>query len=231
MHAAGGICRGDKNIMDQDRRDAQAWAKEWSIRRKNMRIVGVVAAALILIAFYHMLSFITIHATRTTYGSEEEMRAALQGRFEVDKYEDIVIEGDDITLTYYDISHYDKEYAERYGYGEYGDSVYDDRIIEWDYRHGVIKCEWMSDITVTKDGALRYYEQNFWKTDKPKPEPFDPSILKNPEGTENSDEMTEEEQAAEEAVEENRQETEGAAEDAGVPTDGTAAEAAGTETD
>ena len=80
--------------------------------------------------------------------SEEEMRAAMQGRFVYDMYEDFYFEGDTVTKTYYSISHYDREYAEQYGYEEYGDSVYEDTVVKWDYRRGVIKCKWMEDIIV-----------------------------------------------------------------------------------
>ena len=113
--------------MDQDRRDAAAWAKEWQIKQKNRRLlfvlVGILAAALII----WVISFITIHAERSTFGSVEEMRLAMQGRYAIERdYEDIIIDGDEITLTYMSLSHYDRDYAEKYGYDYYGDdSVYE----------------------------------------------------------------------------------------------------------
>lgn len=203
--------------LDQDRRDAKAWAQEWHIKQKNMKFLRVVAIIAAIAALYFITNFAIVHATRTTFGSVEEMRAALQGRFETDYCEDIEIIGDDITLTYYEISHYDSEYAEKYGYSEYEDSVYDDKIVEWDYRHGLIKCEWMSDIKVDKDGNLRYYSETFVKTDAPKPEPIDPSTLTG--GSVTWDTEGEDPEAideAAEAVQEEQEMTEESAEEAGV---------------
>ena len=146
--------------------------------------------------------------------------AFMQGRYEESQYyEDVIIEGDQITLTYYEMSHYDREYAERYGY-EYDseDSVYDDRIVEWDYRHGVIKTKWMGDIIVDKNGNIRrndrYYD-TYYKTDKPRPEPIDPSTLNNPEGNADAEISPEEESAIEER-EQDLEATDDAAEDAGT---------------
>jgi predicted nucleic acid-binding Zn ribbon protein len=34
--------------MNQDRRDAEAWAKEWYIRQKNRRLLMVLAGALLI---------------------------------------------------------------------------------------------------------------------------------------------------------------------------------------
>ena len=51
------------------------------------------------------------------------------------------------------------------------------------------------------------------KTNEPRPEPIDPSTLSNPEGDEDADISTEEEEAFEER-EESRESTEDAAEDA-----------------
>lgn len=198
---------------EQDRRDANAWATEWNIKRRNRSVLLAVGAVLVIAAFIWLSNLISIHATRTTFGSEEEMRAALQGRFETDYCEDIEIVEDNITLTYYEISHYDQDYAEKYGYSEYDDSVYDDVVKEWDYRHGVIKCKWMSDITVDSSGNLKYYSQTFVKTDDPKPVPFDPSVLTNKEETEGSDregspELEEAEEEAFEASKDGLEETE-----------------------
>ena len=160
--------------MDQDRRDAAAWAKEWQIKQKNRRLLMVLGGIAI------------IHIERTTFGSVEEMRAAMQGRYAIERdYEDIYIDGDTITLTYLSYSHYDRRYAEEYGYNyDEEDSVYEDDVAEWDYRHGVIKTRWMGDIIVDKNGNIRrgdYSYSTFYRTDKPRPEPIDPSTLENKE--------------------------------------------------
>jgi hypothetical protein len=206
--------------MDQDRRDAAAWAKEWQIKRKNRKILYAIGIILGIALIGFMISFLVVHTQRSTFGSEEAMRAACQGRYEESSYyEDIIIEEDKVTLTYLEISHYDREYAEKYGYEyDYNDSVYDDRVTEWDYRHGVIKTEWMGDLIVDKNGNIRRgdrYYSTFYKTDKPRPEPIDPSTLSNPEGDEDADISTEEEEAFEER-EESLESTEDAAEDAVV---------------
>ncbi len=189
--------------MDQDRRDAAAWAKEWQIKQKNRRLVLVIVGLIAIAAIGYLISFITIKAERTTFKSVEDMRAAMQGRYAIERdYEDIIIEGDDITLTYMSFSHYDRDYAERYGYDYFGDdSVYEDHVREWDYRHGVIKTDWMGDLVVDKYGNIRRgdsYYYTFYKTDKPRPEPIDPSTLKNPEGNEGAEITPEEEEAVEE---------------------------------
>lgn len=195
--------------MTEDRRAANAWAMEWQIKQKNRRIILTIVAILLIIAICFGIKFITVHATRTTYGSEEEMRAALQGRFETDYCEDIEIIGDDLILTYYEISHYDVDYAEKYGYSQYDDSVYEDTVAKWDYRNGVIKMNWMSEIKVDKDGNLVYYDTPFQKTDAEKPIPFDPSILNKDSAEETPEaELSEEEQEAAEAAQESLEETE-----------------------
>ena len=204
--------------MDQDRRDAAAWAKEWQIRQKNRRILYVLAAIALIAAVSFTIKFVIVHTERTTFGSEEEMRAAMQGRYARERdYEDIIIEGDTITQTYLAFSHYDREYAERYGYDyDEEDSVYDDTIVEWDYRHGVIKTEWMGDIIVDKDGNIRRgdsYYGTFYKTDTPRPEPIDPATLEHPEGSINAELSPEEEEAIEER-DESQQMTEDALEEA-----------------
>ena len=207
---------------EQDRRDAAAWAQEWQIRRKNRRIILIVSAIIAVIALYFIIGLVKVQLTRTTYGSEEEMRAALQGRFETDYAEDIEIIGDDIYVTYYEISHYDADYAETYGYSEYGDYVYDDRIVRWDYRHGVIKCSWMSDIIVNKDGDLVQYSSTvFRKTDADKPVPIDPSTLGDPGDTSGtgSDDWSWTDEETEDALdmrEDSLEELQDEAEDAGV---------------
>ena len=142
----------------------------------------------------------------------------MQGRYAIERDSaDIIIEGDDITLTYLSFSHYDRQFAERYGYDYSGeDSIYEDHIEEWDYRNGVIRTQWMGDIFVDKNGNIRRgdnYYSTFFKTDKPRPEPIDPSTLTNPEGDINADISAEDEQLFEER-EEIIESTEDAAEDA-----------------
>ena len=203
--------------MDNDRRDARTWAQEWSIRQRNLRIIKVLAIIAIIIALYFVIHFITVTATRTTFHSVEEMRAAMQGRYETDYCEDIEIIGDDVTLTYYEISHYDPDYAEKYGYSGYDDSVYEDSVEKWDYRNGVIKCRWMDDLIIDKQGNIRYYNQTFVKTDADRPVPFDRSILDQDSSTEEpEDYLTEDELNALDASKDSLDQTEEAAEDAGV---------------
>ena len=220
--------------MTQDRRDAMHWAEEWRIKQRNKRILLIVVAVLAVALLAFIINYVSIMVSRTTYASEEEMRAALQGRYETDYAEDIVIDGDSLTLTYYNQSHYDLEYAEKYGYSDYEDSIYDDEIVEWDYRRGQIKLKWMDTITVDKSGNLVYYHQQYKKTNEPKPTPLDPSLLSQyKQGYEDglnageedagaSDDaasgagLTEEEQEAQDAVQESQDETQAAAEEAGV---------------
>ena len=221
--------------MTQDRRDAMHWAEEWRIRQRNKRILLIVLAIVAVALLAFIINYVSIMVSRTTYASEEEMKAALQGRYETDYAEDIVIDGDSLTLTYYNQSHYDLEYAEKYGYSDYEDSVYDDEVVEWDYRRGQIKLKWMDTITVDKSGNLVYYHQQYKKTNEPKPTPLDPSILsqykkvyedsldgQEEEAEDGSDtaasgtEMTDEEQKAQDAVQESQDETQEAAEEAGV---------------
>ena len=224
---------GKNNNYDQNRREAMYWAEEWSLKQRRKKVFlalgAVVAAVIIVYAIYYL----SILGSRTVFHSEEEMRAAIQGRFATETYEDIVFEGDDVTLTYYNMSHYDRDYAERYGYDEYDDSVYEDKVEEWDYRKGVIRFHWMSEIYVDKAGNLVYYQQVFKKTDEPAPEPIDPSTLGNyhSEGEEEAlPEEGEDLQASDgsedisddgglgaaEEQQENREETQEAAEEAGV---------------
>ena len=220
--------------MTQDRRDAMHWAEEWRIRQRNKRILLIVLAIVAVALLAFIINYVSIMVSRTTYASEEEMKAALQGRYETDYAEDIVIDGDSLTLTYYNQSHYDLEYAEKYGYSDYEDSVYDDEIVEWDYRRGQIKLKWMDTITVDKSGNLVYYHQQYKKTNEPKPTPLDPSLLSQykqgyedglnagEEDADSSDDaasgagLTEEEQEAQDAVQESQDETQAAAEEAGV---------------
>ena len=204
--------------MDQNRRNAEAWAKEWYIRRKNQRLLMAVAFVVLIAAIAFLINFIIVHVERTTFKSEEEMRKAMQGRFAIERdYEDIVIDGDDIVLTYLAYSHYNRDYAERYGYNyDEQDSVYEDRVVKWDYRNGVIKTAWMGDIIVDKNGNIRRgdeYYFTFYKTDKPRPEPIDPATLKNVEGDVNADIPEEDEEAFEE-IHEDLEALQDAAEDA-----------------
>ena len=192
--------------MDQDRRDAAAWAKEWQIRQKNRRLLMALGFLLLLAVIGYMIHFTIVHVERTTFKSVEDMRKAMQGRYAIERdYEDIIIEGDEITLTYLSFSHYDREFAEKYGYDYSGeDSVYDDHIEEWDYRNGVIRTQWMGDIIVDKNGNIRRGDSSystFYKTDKPRPEPIDPSTLTTPEGNIDEDISFEEEEAFEQRLE------------------------------
>ncbi len=204
--------------MDQDRRDAAAWAKEWQIRQKNRRLLFALGLILLLAVIGFIVNFAIVQVERTTFGSVEDMRKAMQGRYAIERdFEDVIIEGDEITLTYLSFSHYDRSYAEKYGYDYSGeDSVYEDHVEKWDYRNGVIKTQWMGDFIVDKNGNIRRgdnYYSTFYKTDKPRPEPIDPSTLKNPEGDADADISFEEEEAFEER-EESLEFTEDAAEDA-----------------
>lgn len=217
---------GRKKTIDPDRREAQYWAEEWKIRRKRNRIIGIVAAIAGVVLLGFIINYASIIGSRTIYSSEEEMKTALQGRFEGEWYEDIYIEGDKVTLTYYEHSHYDREFAERYGYSESDDSVYEDVVEKWDYRRGVIKCRWMDEIKVDKQGRLIYYSSHFTWTDKPAPEPIDPSTLSGYQGDGAEEaapevpDLSEEEQAEQELQEDGRQETQDAAEDAGILPEG-----------
>ena len=193
--------------MDQDRRDAAAWAKEWYIRQKNRRLLMVIAGIALIAAIVTVVRFAIIHIERTTFGSVEEMRAAMQGRYAIERdYEDIYIDGDTITLTYLSYSHYDRRYAEEYGYNyDEEDSVYEDDVAEWDYRHGVIKTRWMGDIIVDKNGNIRrgdYSYSTFYRTDKPRPEPIDPSTLENKESDAEETPDPEEQEKLETRIEE-----------------------------
>ena len=223
---------GKKNY-DQNRRDAMYWAEEWAIKQKRKKIFIALGALVAVVVLGFAINYLSILGSRTVFHSEEEMRAAVQGRFATDYFEDIYFEGDDVTLTYYNMSHYDREYAERYGYDEYDDSVYEDKVEKWDYRRGVIKFHWMSEIYVDRDGNLVYYSQVFKKTDEPAPEPIDPSTLNNyhPEGEEDAlpedggelqtgdetEDITDDGGlGAAEEQQENLEETQEAAEEAGV---------------
>ncbi len=171
--------------MNQDRKDAAAWEKEWYVRRRNRKLLIAIGAVAFVAAIGFIINFAIVHVERTTFHSAEEMRQAMQGRYAIERdFEDIYIEGDDITLTYLAYTHYNREYAEQFGYNyDEQDSVYEDRVVEWDYRNGVIKTEWMGDIIVDKNGNIRRgdnYYGTFYKTDKPRPEPVDPSTLGEP---------------------------------------------------
>ena len=108
--------------MDQDRRDAAAWAKEWQIRQKNRRLLMALGFIALLALIGYMIYFTIVHVERTTFKSVEDMRKAMQGRYAIERdYEDIIIEGDEIILTYMSFSHYDREFAEKYGYDYSGE--------------------------------------------------------------------------------------------------------------
>ncbi len=206
--------------MDQDRRDAATWAKEWYIRQKNRRLLLALAFLLLLAAIAYMVHFAVVHVERTTFRSVEDMRGSMQGRYVREReYIDIVIDGDDIILTYMSFAHYNREYAEKYGYDYFGgDSVYEDHVVEWDYRNGIIKTGWMGDMIVDKNRNIRredLYNGTFYRTDKPRPEPIDPSTLKNSGDNAEPDISAEEEEALEER-QEDIEATEDAAEDAGI---------------
>jgi hypothetical protein len=87
--------------MDQDRRDAAAWAKEWQIRQKNRRLLLALGLILLLAVVGFIVNFAIVQVERTTFGSVEDMRKAMQGRYAIERdFEDVIIEGDEITLTY-----------------------------------------------------------------------------------------------------------------------------------
>lgn len=170
--------------MDESRRHAEAWAAEWRLRKRNRLILTIVLAVVALAVVITAVSYFSILATRSTYASEEEMKAAVQGRYALDSsYMDLVIDGDEVTLTYLAYSHYDRNYAERYGYDADEDSVYTDHVVKWDYKHGVLKTEWMEDLIIDKDGNIHKNKYTvLYKTDRPRPEPIDPATLEHPEG-------------------------------------------------
>ena len=75
LQGQAGIFNGaKKKEMDQDRRDAAAWAKEWQIKRKNRRLLYVLAGILAIALIGYLISFLVVHTERSTYGSEEDMR-------------------------------------------------------------------------------------------------------------------------------------------------------------
>ena len=119
------------------------------------------------------------------------------------------IEDDIITLTYLSYSHYDRSYAERYGYDYEQDSEHKDTIVKYDYKHGVLKTEWMDDLIIDSDGNIRRGKYStYYKTDRPRPEPIDPATLNNPDGDPDADLPD----GTEEAVEERDESLEDAAE-------------------
>ncbi len=170
--------------MDESRRHAEAWAMEWKLRKRNQRIITIVVGALVLIAAIMTVDYFSTRIGRSTYSSAEEMKAAVQGRYALESaYMDLVIEGDEVTLTYWAYSHYDRDYAERYGYDVDEDSVHTDHIVKFDYKHGVLKTEWMDDLIIDKDGNIHKGKYTvLYKTTRPRPEPIDPSTLDHPEG-------------------------------------------------
>ena len=215
--------------MDESRRHAEAWAAEWRLRKRNRRIVIVVVAALVLIAAISAVGYISTYISRSTYASAEEMKAAVQGRYAIESsYTDLIIEGDEVTLTYLSYSHYNRDYAERYGYDSEKDSVYTDHIVKWDYKHGVLKTEWMDDLIIDKDGNIHKGKYTvLYKTDRPRPEPIDPATLEHPEGDPEYVFPYETEEEVEERADSIEEATEAAAEK--EKKKGAAAEAAGEE--
>lgn len=183
--------------MDQDRREAAAWAEEWRIAHKKKRVIAAAAAVILIALIAFAVVYISQMAMRSTFSSAEEMKEAMQGRYAIGRYyEDIIIEGNNFTHTYLAWSHYDRRYAEEYGYDADEDHVYEDRVVKWDYRHGVIKTEWMGDYIVDRDGNLRRGSYTiFYKTDEPRPEPLDPATLGQPsddaDGTDTDDDAEE----------------------------------------
>ena len=138
------------------------------------------------------------------------------------------IEGDEVTLTYLSYSHYNRDYAERYGYDSEKDSVYTDHIVKWDYKHGVLKTEWMDDLIIDKDGNIHKGKYTvLYKTDRPRPEPIDPATLEHPEGDPEYVFPYETEEEVEERADSIEEATEAAA--AYAESKGAAAEAAGEE--
>lgn len=170
--------------MDESRRHAQAWAEEWRLRKRNRRIVTIVVAVIAVIVVFGVIGYMSNYIPRMKFNSEEEMKAAVQGRYAIESsYTDLIIEGDEVTLTYLAYSHYNRDYAERYGYDADKDNVLTDHIVKWDYKHGVLKTEWMDDLIIDKDGNIhRGKYTTLYKTTRPRPEPIDPATLEHPEG-------------------------------------------------
>lgn len=196
--------------MDESRRHAEAWAQEWRLRKKNQRIIAIVAGVVLVVAAISLVGYFSNRIGRSTFSSEEEMKAAVQGRYALDSsYMDMVIDGDEVTLTYWSYSHYDRNYAERYGYDAEQDSVHTDYIVKWDYKHGVLKTEWMDDLIIDSDGNIHRGKYTvLYKTDRPRPDPIDPATLNNPDGDPNAiipedmaDEIDERNDSIEEATE------------------------------
>ena len=68
--------------MDQDRRDAAAWAREWQIKQRNRRLLMVLGAIALIALIGYMINFTIIHVERTTFHSAEEMRKASSERMQ-----------------------------------------------------------------------------------------------------------------------------------------------------
>jgi hypothetical protein len=204
--------------MDESRLHAAEWAAEWRQRKKNRMIVSIVVGILIVAALGYGVNYITTHADRMTFKSEEEMKEFVQGRYAIESsYMDLVIEGDLVTLTYWSYSHYDRSYAERYGYDAEEDSVHTDHIVKWDYKHGVLKTEWMDDLIIDSDGNIHRGKYTvLYKTDRPRPDPIDPSTLNNADGDPDAVVPEETEEAAEERNEDVEKTEEAAAAAAAV---------------
>lgn len=170
--------------MDESRRHAEAWAAEWRLRKRNRTIVTIIVVLIVAIVAIGAVGYFSTRISRSTYSSAEEMKAAVQGRYAIESsYTDLIIEDDEITLTYLAYSHYNRDYAERYGYDADEDNVLTDHVVKWDYKHGVLKTEWMDDLIIDKDGNIHRGKYTvLYKTDRPRPEPIDPATLEHPEG-------------------------------------------------
>lgn len=186
--------------MDESRRHAEAWAQDWRIRKRNRTIIAIIAGILVFTLVFGLISYLSDRIPRMTFSSEEEMKEAVQGRYAIESsYIDLVIEGDLVTLTYWSYSHYNKDYAEKYGYDAEQDSVHTDHIVKWDYKRGVLKTEWMDDLIIDRDGNIHKGKYTtLYKTDRPRPDPIDPSTLNNPEGDLEMDIPDQTEQAVDE---------------------------------
>ena len=202
--------------MDQDRREAAAWAEDWRIRKKNRTLYTVIGVVIALVLLGIGINYAVLRMNRMSFESADAMREAMQGRFSIESsYMDIIIEGDDVTLTYWACSHYDRRYAEEYGYDADEDSVYTDRVVKWDYKRGVMKTEWMGDLVVDRDGNIKRGKYTtFYRTDRPRPEPLDPATLGKGTETLDGNGLSEEDEAAAEEREESLEETQEAAEEA-----------------
>lgn len=207
--------------MDQDRQDAQNWANEWSIRNKNKKTIIAIVAILIGVLIFIGLKYVSIMVSRTTYGDTTDMRESMQGRYVYDEYQEIVIDGDTVYLTYYDVREYDPNSDDnQYNpfTGSYLDSTYDDKVTKWDYKKGVIETSWLGDLIVDTDMNIIYNERTFKKTDGEHVRAEEQTTAPANEATESgesADAIATEETAAPAETEQFFDETQQAAEEAG----------------